>query len=115
MSQAAETLAVELPARETTSLRVLGTLSFAHLLNDTIQMLLPAIYPLLKVSYQLTFSQIGLITLTYQLVASLLQPMVGLYTDRRPLPYSLATGMGATLVGLVLLSQAGSLPTILIA
>lgn len=89
-------------------------LSFSHLLNDTIQSLIPAIYPVIKTSYHLSFSQIGLITLTFQLAASLLQPFVGLYTDKKPQPYSLATGMGFTLVGLVSLSQSTHFYTILI-
>jgi len=67
--------------------------SFSHLLNDTIQSLIPAIYPVLKASFQLSFAQIGLITLTFQVTASLLQPLVGLYTDRRPQPFSLPVGM----------------------
>lgn len=85
---------------------VLGTISFCHALNDTFQSLLPSIYPILKASFHLDFGQIGIITLTYQLVASLLQPFVGLYTDRRPQPYSLPVGMGFTLSGLLLLSVA---------
>jgi FSR family fosmidomycin resistance protein-like MFS transporter len=91
---------------EQTVMKVLLAMSFSHLLNDTIQSLLPAIYPMLKENYHLTFTQIGLITLTFQVTASLLQPVVGYYTDRRPQPYSLAIGMGLTLGGLVLLSQA---------
>jgi FSR family fosmidomycin resistance protein-like MFS transporter len=93
-------------AAQNTVLKVLMALSFAHLINDTLQALLPAIYPLLKSSYDLSFTQIGLITLTYQVTGSLLQPLVGFYTDRRPKPYSLPIGMGVTLVGLVVLSQA---------
>jgi len=85
---------------------VLLALSVSHLLNDTIQGVLPAIYPLLKSSLTLSFTQIGLITLVFQGTASLLQPLVGTYTDRRPLPYSLGTGMAITLGGLVLLAQA---------
>jgi len=103
------------PAGDQTLLRVLLALSFSHLLNDTIQSLIPALYPLLKASFQLTFAQIGLITFAFQATASLLQPLVGVYTDRRPLPYSLAAGMGITLVGLVLLSQAASFPALLLA
>ena len=87
---------------ENTVVAVLVAISFSHLLNDTIQSLIPAIYPILKQSFQLSFAQVGLITLTLQLTASLLQPFVGLYTDRRPQPYSLAIGMGFTLVGLLL-------------
>jgi len=111
----AETVAPANPhAAEQTVLKVLLAISFSHLLNDTIQALLPAIYPLLKANYNLTFTQIGLITLTYQVVASLLQPVVGFYTDRQPKPYSLAVGMGITLSGLVLLSRATNYPTILV-
>ncbi len=96
-----------------TVLKILLALSFCHLLNDTIQSLIPAIYPLLKTSFRLSFTQIGMITLTYQATASLLQPLVGSYTDRRPKPLSLAIGMGFTLVGLALLSRAGNFPMIL--
>ncbi len=87
---------------------VLVALSFCHMLNDMQQSLLPAIYPVLKTTYNLDFGQVGLITLTFQLTASLLQPVVGIYTDRHSQPYSLAMGMAFTLVGLLLLSQAGS-------
>ena len=89
-----------------TAYAVLGAISFCHLLNDMLQSLLPAIYPILKNQYALTFGQIGLITLTYQVVASLLQPMIGHYTDRQPQPYSLAAGMGFTLLGMLLLGGA---------
>jgi FSR family fosmidomycin resistance protein-like MFS transporter len=89
---------------ERTVYPILFAISFSHLLNDTIQSLIPAIYPILKQNYQLTFAQVGLITLTFQMAASLLQPFVGLYTDRKPQPYSLATGMGFTLSGLMVLS-----------
>jgi FSR family fosmidomycin resistance protein-like MFS transporter len=82
-------------------------ISISHLLNDTIQSLIPSIYPLVKTNYHLSFAQIGLITLTFQLAASLLQPLVGLFTDRRPQPFSLVTGMGITLVGLICMSVAG--------
>ncbi|WP_316848247.1 MFS transporter [Pedobacter psychrodurus] len=99
---------------EKTVFPILFALSFSHLLNDTIQSLIPAIYPIIKTSYHLSFSQIGLITLTFQLAASLLQPFVGLYTDKKPQPYSLATGMGFTLIGLVSLSQSTHFYTILI-
>jgi MFS transporter, FSR family, fosmidomycin resistance protein len=85
---------------------VLAALSVSHMINDTLQALLPAIYPMLKQSYGLTFTQIGLITLSYQLTASLLQPIVGTYTDRQPKPFSLAAGMGLTLLGLASLSAA---------
>jgi FSR family fosmidomycin resistance protein-like MFS transporter len=87
-------------------LGILLALSASHLINDTLQTLLPAIYPMLKDSFGLTFTQIGMITLCYQVTASILQPIVGTFTDRRPLPYSLAIGMGFTLVGLAMLSRA---------
>ena len=103
------------PALNTTAFPVLATLSVCHLLNDMIQSLLPAIYPLLKQSFALDFGQIGLITLTFQLTASLLQPLIGIYTDRHPKPYSLAIGMASTLIGLLLLSRAPSFPLLLLA
>ena len=94
---------------------ILAAISVSHLLNDTIQSLIPAIYPILKSSFHLTFTQIGLIALTLQLTASLLQPVVGMYTDRRPTPYSLVAGMSFSLVGLLLLSAAATLGMILVA
>lgn len=94
---------------------ILGSLSAAHLLNDVMQSLLPAVYPLLKENYSLSFFQVGLITFTFQVTASLLQPLVGMTTDRRPWPYSLVVGMGFTLVGLNLLALAESFGSILIA
>ena len=103
-----------LPA-EKTALGILLSLSLSHLLNDTIQSLLPALYPLFKESLHLSFAQIGLITFTFQLTASLLQPVVGFHTDRRPRPFSLAIGMAVTLVGLIALSQATSFHSILVA
>ena len=102
-------------ALNTTAFPVLAMLSVCHLLNDMIQSLLPAIYPLLKQSFALSFGQIGLITLTFQVTASLLQPLVGMHTDRCPKPYSLAIGMGATLLGLLLLSQASGFALLLLA
>jgi MFS transporter, FSR family, fosmidomycin resistance protein len=98
---------------DNTVFAVLIAISVSHLLNDTIQSIIPAIYPILKESFHLSFTQIGLITLTFQLTASLLQPFVGLYTDHRPKPYSLAIGMGFTLVGLLVLSRSGNFPMIL--
>ncbi len=98
-----------------TAFRVLAAISFCHLLNDMMQSVVPAVYPILKRTYSLDFGQIGLITLTSQLTASLLQPVVGLYADRKPTPYSLAAGMGFTLVGLLLLSTAPGFAAILIA
>ncbi len=100
---------------ESTAYGVLGGISFAHMLNDMIQSLILAIYPLLKNSFHLSFAQIGLITLTYQVTASLLQPLVGMVTDRRPMPYSLPTGMGFTLCGLLLLAVAPSFAVLLMA
>jgi FSR family fosmidomycin resistance protein-like MFS transporter len=84
-----------------TAYAVLGAISFCHFLNDMMQSLLPAIYPILKENYGLDFGQIGLLTFTFQVTASLLQPAVGLYTDRRPQPYSLSMGMGSKLIGLL--------------
>jgi len=96
-------------------LRILLTISFCHFLNDMIQSVIPAIYPILKTSFRLSFSQIGLITLTGQMTASVLQPVVGFYTDRRPQPFSLPVGMGFTLAGLLLLSIAASFRILLVA
>ena len=106
-----------LPRRrgETTAFTVLAAISFSHLLNDTIQSLIPALYPILKSSFALSFSQVGLLTLTLMLTASLLQPVVGLYTDHRPAPYSLVVGMGFSLIGLLLLSVAGTFAGLLVA
>src|SRR5258706_11153835 len=95
--------------------KILGAISVCHLLNDMLSSLLPSIYPLLKSSFQLNFAQVGLITLTYQTTASLLQPLVGFYTDKKPTPYSLPVGMGLTLLGLLFLSIAGSFQTLLMA
>ena len=96
-------------------LPILFAISLAHLLNDTMQSVIPAIYPLLKDNYQLTFTQIGLITLAFQLTASLLQPVVGYVTDQRPRPYSLVIGMVFSLAGLLLLAQAAHYAFILLA
>lgn len=94
---------------------VLIALSASHLLNDMIQSLIPAIYPIIKTAYNLDFGQIGLITLTFQVTASLLQPLVGYYTDRNPMPYSMVVGMGFTLAGLIGLAYADSYPMLLLA
>jgi FSR family fosmidomycin resistance protein-like MFS transporter len=100
---------IALPSKTGTAVfPVLGAISFCHLLNDMMQALLPAIYPILKGGFDLSFVQIGLLTLTYQIIASLLQPVIGLYTDRKPQPYSLPVGMGLTLVGLLTLATAPS-------
>jgi FSR family fosmidomycin resistance protein-like MFS transporter len=98
-----------------TAFTILVALSFCHFLNDTLQSLISASYPMLKADFHLDFAQVGLITLAFQLTASLLQPLVGFYTDRRPMPYSLAVGMGASLVGLLLLSVAGTFTAVLVA
>jgi MFS transporter, FSR family, fosmidomycin resistance protein len=104
------------PAAETnTTFAILISLSTCHLLNDMNQSLVPAIYPILKQSYQLDFGQIGLITLAFQLTASMLQPVVGMVTDRRPQPYSLPVAMGCSLIGLLLLAVAHSYGVILFA
>ncbi len=100
---------------QTTAFAVLIGLSVSHLLNDTIQSLLPAIYPLIKQSFALDYSQIGLITFTFQLTASLFQPFIGIYTDRHPQPYSLPIGMGFSFFGLLLLSMAPTYGVILLA
>lgn len=106
-------------ARQTAARRcatgILFGLSFGHLLNDSIQALLPAIYPVLKDSFRLSFTQIGLITLTFQLVGSVLQPVVGWYTDRRPQPFSLVYGMAVTLFGTILLALAPNYGAVLVA
>jgi len=111
-----EAIAAPAPSRKTeeTVFAVLFAISFSHLLNDTIQALIPSLYPLLKTTLNLNFTQLGLITFTFQCTASLLQPLVGLYTDRRSMPFSLALGMGFTLIGLVALSMAHSFPMIII-
>ena len=101
--------------RQTATISILWALSLSHLLNDVMQSLLPAVYPLFKDNYALNFFQIGLITFTFQLTASLLQPLVGIYTDRHPWPYSLPCGMGFTFVGLIVLAVASSFPLILFA
>jgi MFS transporter, FSR family, fosmidomycin resistance protein len=105
--------AVQRPER--TIFAILGAISFCHLLNDMIQSLLPAIYPILKQSYHLSFAEVGYITLTFQITASVLQPLVGLYTDHRPRPYALPFGMGFTLIGLLFLGIAGSFSALLFA
>jgi FSR family fosmidomycin resistance protein-like MFS transporter len=96
-------------------MRVIGACALAHLINDLIQAVLPAIYPILKANYGLTFTQIGLITLTFQLTASLLQPWVGYHTDRHPKPWLLPAGMVCTLIGIVMLAFVGSFHAILVA
>jgi FSR family fosmidomycin resistance protein-like MFS transporter len=94
---------------------ILAAVSFCHLLNDMVQSLLPSIYPILKTSFNLGFRQIGLITLVFQITASMLQPLVGVYTDKKPMPYSLSIGMTFTLAGLILLALAPSFHVVLLA
>src|ERR1700693_6509728 len=93
------------PAMQT-RFKVLGAISFSHFLNDMMQSLIVAIYPLLKGEFRLSFVQIGMITLTYQICASVLQPLIGIYTDRHPKPYSLSVGMGFTFIGMATLAFA---------
>jgi FSR family fosmidomycin resistance protein-like MFS transporter len=101
--------------QERTMFRVLAAVSFCHVLNDMMQSLLSSIYPILKASFHLNFTQIGFITLTFQVTASLLQPVIGHYTDRKPMPYSLPIGMVFTLIGLLLLAVAPTFPLLLLA
>ena len=97
------------------AIRIVGAAAFAHLLNDMIQAVLPAVYPMFKSEFSLTFGQIGIIGLVYQVTASLLQPWVGMYTDKRPLPYLLPSGMIATFVGIALVAVATSYEMLLVA
>ncbi len=110
----ATTTSLAPPAAET-AFGILLAISFCHMLNDMMQSLVPALYPIFKTTYQLSYAQIGLLTFTFQITASLLQPIVGSYTDRRARPYSLAAGMGFTLVGLTLLAWAGNFALLLLA
>jgi FSR family fosmidomycin resistance protein-like MFS transporter len=103
-----------MPQAGGTAMLVLSAISLSHGLNDIIQSLVPALYPLMKSEFSLDFSQVGLIGLTFQLTASLLQPVVGLYTDRHPKPFSLPIGMACTLMGLLLLSVAWTYPILLV-
>jgi FSR family fosmidomycin resistance protein-like MFS transporter len=97
-----------------TAFRILLAISTGHMLNDTIQSLIPSIYPILKNAYALSFAEVGLITMTWQVTASILQPLVGLATDRKPQPFSLALGMGSTLVGLLMMAAAPSFIALLV-
>ena len=118
MSTQAVTKQTTNPATTTeqkTMFRILAAVSFCHVLNDMMQSLLPSIYPILKTSFHLNFTQIGFITLTFQITASLLQPVIGHYTDRKPMPYSLPIGMVFTLIGLLLLAVAPTFPLLLLA
>ena len=107
--------AVSVAVPRQAAMSVLVALSVTHLLNDMIQSLIPAIYPIIKVAYQLDYGQIGLITLAFQISASLLQPAVGFYTDKHPMPYSMIVGMGCSLIGLIRLAYASSYGLLLIA
>ena len=114
----AQTGATSAPATSQSSplvIRIIGAVALAHLINDLIQSVLPSIYPMLKANYGLTFTQVGLITLTFQLTASLLQPWVGYYTDRHPKPWLLPAGTVCTLIGIVMMSMVGTFPLILLA
>lgn len=113
-TEVAEPVKIVRETAQKTVYSILLAISFSHLLNDTIQSLIPAIYPVVKDSFALSFSQVGLITLTFQMAASLLQPVVGFYTDKKPQPFSLAIGMIFTLSGLIFLSQADSFAHLLI-
>jgi FSR family fosmidomycin resistance protein-like MFS transporter len=95
-------------------MQILGAVALVHLLNDLTQAMLPSIYPMLKAEFGLSFTQVGLITLTFQCTASLLQPWIGLYTDRRPMPFLLPIGMVATLVGVLMMSFASTFPALLV-
>src|SRR5271156_4909770 len=112
--QVQETPVRNTPLVASTVMTGLFAISFSHLLNDTIQALLPSIYPMLRDSFHLNFAQLGWITFTFQCTASLFQPLVGLVTDKRPMPHSLAAGMGLTLVGLLSLAFADSYVLIII-
>jgi FSR family fosmidomycin resistance protein-like MFS transporter len=103
------------PAASGTVMQILFSVAFVHLLNDCVQAILPSIYPLLKHEFALSFTQVGLITLTFQCTASLLQPWIGLYTDKRPIPFLLPVGMCVTLAGVGLLAYANSFATLLVA
>ena len=102
-------------AQAQTRFKVLGAISFSHFLNDMMQSLIVAIYPLLKGEFHLSFVEIGAITLTYQVCASVLQPVIGVYTDKHPKPYSLSVGMGFTLIGMVILAFAPNYASVLAA
>lgn len=114
-AQPAPAAATATPQSSPLVMRIIGAVALAHLINDLIQAILPSIYPMLKANYDLSFAQIGLITLTFQLTASLLQPWVGYYTDRHPNPLVLPLGSVCTLIGIVMMSMAGSFEMILLA
>ena len=107
-TQAAASATPATPQSSPLVMRIIGAVALAHLINDLIQSVLPSIYPMLKDSYGLTFTQVGLITLTFQLTASLLQPWVGYHTDRHPKPWLLPAGSICTLIGIVMMSMVGT-------
>jgi len=115
VGEATSAAAVKAAATAGPAYAVLVGISFSHFLNDTMQSLIASVYPILKDSYALSFAQIGMITLAFQFTASLLQPVVGHVTDRKPQPFSLSIGMASTFFGLLLLSAARSYPAILVA
>ena len=112
-----QTIAAEVPTQtqEVTLYKILTAVSFCHLLNDMVQSLVPSMYPILKDNFHLDFTRIGMLTLTYQITASLLQPVIGHYTDKKPMPYSLPIGMAFTLFGLLLLAVAPSFALLVVA
>ncbi|MFS2003485.1 MFS transporter [Duganella sp. CT11-25] len=117
VTAAAQTAPIPAPASRPhgdTVMQILGAVALVHLLNDLIQAMLPSIYPMLKAQFGLSFTQVGLITLTFQCTASLLQPWIGLYTDRRPMPFLLPLGMVSTLIGVLMMAVAGSFHALLI-
>jgi len=114
-SSPSSTASATTPAVPGAVMQILLSVAFVHLLNDCVQAVLPSIYPLLKHEFNLTFTQVGLITLTFQCTASLLQPWIGLYTDKRPIPFLLPAGMCVTLFGVGLLAWANSYPMLLVA
>lgn len=115
LTSATATTTTAAPVASGAVMQILFSVAFVHLLNDCVQAVLPSIYPLLKHEFNLTFTQVGLITLTFQCTASLLQPWIGLYTDKRPIPFLLPMGMCVTLVGTGLLAYAGSFGMLLLA
>lgn len=110
-----ETASTQPTPENLTRFLVLGAISFSHFINDLLQALLLAIYPIIKGGFNLSFAQIGLVTLTYQITASLLQPIVGSYTDKHPKPYSLVFGMTSTMTGILLLAFAQNYGMLLVA
>ncbi len=115
MSTSAASTPNDASAAEPLVFRILVAVALGHGLHDILQAVLPSVYPLLKDTYQLSFSQIGLLTLAFQLTASILQPLIGLWLDKHPQPYALPVGMTLSLCGLVLLSTAHSFGWLVVA